>query len=97
MVQTEEITDTLKSFDFPVGKVINDAEMDYFVDYFEPTEVYAFEVDEFFDLEDLVEEQTPEAGILVAYVDEDNEVYACGVGQYREIQTSAFQPIKDYF
>lgn len=97
MVQTEEITNALKSFDFPVGKIINDAEIDYFVDYFEPTEVYAFEVDEFFDLEELVEDRTPEAGILVAHVNEDDEVYACGVGQYREIQASAFQPIKQYF
>jgi len=97
MVHSNQIEDVLTTFEFPVGRVLNDADYDYFVDYFEPTEVYGFEVDAFEDLRDEVEERNPQSGLLVAYVEDTNEVLACGVGQFREIKESAFQPIEGYF
>ena len=99
MVQTEGITNALTKFDFAVAKTINSTEIDYFVDYFEPTEVYAYTVESFPKLDPTILnlENRPTAGILVAYIENEDTVYACGAGTYDEIHGIAFEPIDEYF
>jgi len=91
-----KIVQLLERLDVPYGHAEN-AAYDFFVDQHEPGVVYGFTVETFADLRDAVETRNPQSGLLIAYVETEDELYVCGVGQFAEIRDSAFVPPTEFF
>lgn len=93
----DEIESVLRELDITAARTLSDdAPYEFMVDFFEPTPVYAFSVEDILDVEDSVGNSV-DAGIITVYEEQSGEVYACGSGQYNRVGGAMFEPISTHF
>lgn len=93
----DEIESILKELEITAARTLSDdAPYEFMVDFFEPTPVYAFSVEDILDVDDVVDDSI-ESGIIAVYEEQSGKVYACGSGQYDRVGGALFEPIHTHF